>query len=89
MSATTSPFPTAPDERITAEGFQSDRLVRRLELLEQSIADGERALRGSTDPVSGRVVPPARGGYREQILSNLSVERALADTIRRSLESRG
>ena len=73
MSATTSPLTTASDERITVEGFESERLARRLELLEQSIADGERALRGATDPVSGRLVPPARGGYREQILSNLAV----------------
>jgi len=88
MSPTSSPFPYPSDERITVEGFETGRLLRRLDLLEESIAASERALRGSIDPASGQSHPAARGGHREQILSNLAVERALAETIRSALASR-
>ncbi|SMH38571.1 hypothetical protein SAMN06295885_1520 [Rathayibacter oskolensis] len=81
--ATRHPF----DDRITVETFESDRLARRLALLEESIAEGERALRGFVDPRSGEIVPPARGGHREQVLSNLVVERVLAEQIRSSIRS--
>lgn len=87
MSPTSSPSPHPSDERITAQGFETGRLLRRLDLLEQSIAEGERALRGSIDPDSGEGRPAARDGHREQILSNLVVERSLAETIRRVLAS--
>ncbi|QHC66645.1 hypothetical protein GSU68_08725 [Rathayibacter sp. VKM Ac-2759] len=81
-SARTTRHPN--EDRISAETFESDRLAHRLELLEESIAEGERTLRGFVDPRSGEVVPPARGGHREQVLSNLAVERALAERIRRA-----
>lgn len=85
-SARTAHSPS--EDRISAETYESDRLARRLELLEESIAEGERALRGFVDPRSGEVVPPARGGHREQVLSNLAIERALVERIRRTGPSR-
>lgn len=84
MSISTRTTRQPNEDRISVETFESDRLARRLELLEESIADGERTLRGYVDPRSGEVVPPARGGHREQVLSNLAVERALAERIRRT-----
>ncbi|WP_156465976.1 MULTISPECIES: hypothetical protein [unclassified Rathayibacter] len=86
ISARTARHPF--EDRISVETFESDRLAHRLELLEESIAEGERTLRGFVDPSTGEVVPPARGGHREQVLSNLAVERSLAERIRRSDPSR-
>jgi hypothetical protein len=73
------------DGPISREHYQSDRLARRLELIEKTIADCERALRGGTDPCTGTVVPPARGAHRDQLLSNLAIELSLADRLRGAL----
>ncbi|MDY0912203.1 MULTISPECIES: hypothetical protein [Rathayibacter] len=73
------------DGPISSEHYQSDRLARRLELIEKTIADCERALRGSTDPRTGVAVLPARGAHRDQLLSNLAIELALADRLRGAL----
>ncbi|MCJ1706001.1 hypothetical protein [Rathayibacter sp. VKM Ac-2926] len=73
------------DGPISREHYQSDRLARRLELIEKTIADCERALRGGTDPRTGAVVPPARGAHRDQLLSNLAIELSLADRLRGAL----
>ena len=73
------------DGPISREHYQSDRLARRLELIEKAIADCERALRGGTDPRTGTVVPPARGAHRDQLLSNLAIELSLADRLRGAL----
>lgn len=73
------------DGPISREHYQSDRLARRLELIEKTIADCERALRGGTDPRTGTVVPPARGAHRDQLLSNLTIELSLADRLRGAL----
>lgn len=78
----------AADERISVESFETDRLVRRLALLEESIAEGERALHGSIDPSTGVTTPPARGQHRAQLLSNLDTEREIAGRIRSELASR-
>lgn len=79
----------ATDERMSVESFESERLARRLALLEESIAAGERALRGTVDPETGEAVPPADGGHRAQLLSNLLVEQELAERIRSELAARG
>ncbi|MCJ1700480.1 hypothetical protein MT356_12200 [Rathayibacter festucae] len=73
------------DGPISREHYQSDRLAGRLELIEKTIADCERALRGGTDPRTGTVVPPARGAHRDQLLSNLAIELSLADRLRGAL----
>lgn len=78
----------AADERISVESFETDRLVRRLALLEESIAEGERALRGEIDPRTGLGTPPALGQHRAQLLSNLATEREIAGRIRSELVSR-
>ncbi|TCO39745.1 hypothetical protein [Rathayibacter tanaceti] len=74
---------------ISVESFESERLARRLALLEESIAQGERALRGRIDPSTGQVIPGACGGHRAQLLSNLTTERALAERIRSMMTARG
>ncbi|NQX06849.1 hypothetical protein HQQ82_18775 [Rathayibacter sp. VKM Ac-2856] len=79
--ATRHPF----DGPISREHYQSDRLARRLELIEATIAECERDLRGFLDPRTGAVVPPARGSLRDQLLSNLAIEHALADRLRGAL----
>jgi hypothetical protein len=88
MSATAFTTHHTSEERISAESFETDRLERRLALLEESIADGERALNGGLDPLTGRRAEPAAGGHREQLLSNLATERMLADRIRDAIASR-
>lgn len=83
-------FTTQPatDERISVESFETDRLARRLALLEESIDEGERALRGGIDPRTGLTTGPARGPLRAQLLSNLAIEREIAGRIRSELVSR-
>ncbi|MBF4462344.1 MULTISPECIES: hypothetical protein [unclassified Rathayibacter] len=76
------------DNRRSVESFECERLARRLALLEESIAEGERALHGRIDAQTGELLPGACGGHREQLLSNLATERALAEQIRRCIAER-
>lgn len=82
----TTDFPF--EERISVESFEAERLARRLALLEESIAQGERSLCNRINPRTGEPVPAACGGHRAQLVSNLETERALAECIRTMITSR-
>ncbi|QHC58590.1 hypothetical protein [Rathayibacter sp. VKM Ac-2760] len=73
------------DGPISVESYQSARLARRLALVEKTIRECERALRGSFDRRTGAAVPPAVGAHRDQLLSNLAVEHSLAERLRGAL----
>ncbi|PPF37761.1 MULTISPECIES: hypothetical protein [unclassified Rathayibacter] len=88
MSVPTSTAGHFRESDITPESFETERLERRLALLEASIAQGERALLSRVDPSSGAPLPGACGGHRAQLVSNLTTERALADRIREMLAAR-
>lgn len=89
MSVPTFTADRPSENHISVESFESERLARRLALLEASIAQGERSLRGRLDPGTGAPIPGACGAHRAQIVSNLATERALAERIRCIINSRG
>ncbi|PPF31726.1 hypothetical protein C5C18_03815 [Rathayibacter tritici] len=88
MSVPISTADHASEFSISHESFQSERLARRLALLETSIAESERALRDKTDPRSGEPLPGACKGHCAQLISNLATERVLAEHIRAMIAAR-
>ncbi|AJM77682.1 hypothetical protein [Rathayibacter toxicus] len=88
MSVPTSTTGDIFHEGISFESFEVQRMTRRLALLEESIARGERDLCSRVDPGTGEQLPAAFGGYRAQLLSNLAIEKALAERLRRHIGAR-
>jgi hypothetical protein len=88
MTVPTSTAGRSSEAPITVESFESERLARRLALLEESIAEGERSLRRWVDPRTGEPLAGAGGGHRAQVISNLATERALAERIRSVMAAR-